>query len=100
MSRDAARRYLIAYDMADDRRRTRVSTKLSGYGDRVQYSVFVVDGRPAKLVRLRATLSRLIDPTSDSMLICDLGPVSGDVDRRFDMIGRRRPITEERVLVL
>jgi CRISPR-associated protein Cas2 len=100
MSRDAARRYLIAYDITDDRRRTRVATKLSGYGDRIQYSVFVVDGRPAKLVRLRATLSRLIDPTSDSVLICDLGPVSGDLDRRFDIIGHRRPITDESILVL
>ena len=100
MSRDAARRYLVAYDIADDRRRLRVSTKLSSYGDRVQFSVFVVDGRPAKLVRLRASLSRLIDPDIDSVLLCDLGPVSGDLGQRFDVIGRRRSINDSRVLVL
>ena len=100
MSRDAARRYLVAYDVADDRRRLRVSTKLSSYGDRVQFSVFVVDGRPAKLVRLRAALAKVIDLEVDSVLICDLGSVSGDLDRRFDVIGRRRPITDERVFIL
>lgn len=100
MTRDAARRYLIAYDIADDRRRMRVFTKLSSYGDRIQYSVFVVDGRPAKLVRLRSALLRLIDHVADSVLVCDLGLVSGDLDRRFDIIGRGRPITDETVLVL
>ena len=78
MSRDAPRRFLIAYDVTDDRRRTRVATRLSSFGDRVQFSVFVIDGRPAKLVRLRRTLKMLIDPEVDSVIICDLGPVSGD----------------------
>ncbi len=100
MSRDAARRYLVAYDIADNSRRLRVATKLSSYGDRVQFSVFVVDGRPAKIVRLRMALLRLIDPEIDSVLICDLGPVSGDLGHRFDVMGRRRPINDGRVLVL
>lgn len=100
MSRDAARRFLVAYDISDDRRRMRVATKLSSYGDRIQYSVFVVDGRPAKLVRLRLALSRMIDEAADSVLICDLGLISGDIDRRFDIIGCRRPVTAEGALVL
>jgi CRISPR-associated protein Cas2 len=100
VSRDATRRYLVAYDVADDRRRLRVSTKLSGYGDRVQFSVFLVDARPAKLVRLRATVSSLIDPSLDSVLICDLGPLAGDLDRRYEVIGRRQPVNDQRVVVL
>ena len=100
MSRDAARRYLVAYDIADDGRRLHVSTKLSSYGDRIQYSVFVVDGRPAKLVRLRAALSVLINPEVDSVVICDLGLVSGDLGRRFEVIGRRRQINDGHVLIL
>jgi CRISPR-associated protein Cas2 len=100
VSRDAPRRYLIAYDVADDRRRARVSTKLSSYGDRLQYSVFIVDGRPAKVVRLRSALARLIDQATDSVIICDLGLLTLDRDRQFDVIGRRRPLTDEHVLVL
>lgn len=100
MSRDAARRYLIAYDVADDIRRQRIATRLSSYGDRVQFSVFVVDARPAKLVRLRALLLRLIDAELDSVIVCDLGVLGGDLDRRFQVLGRRRHINDDRVVVL
>jgi CRISPR-associated protein Cas2 len=100
MSRDAPRRYLIAYDVADDRRRVRVSTKLLSYGDRVQYSVFVVDGRPARMVRLKAALHRLLDESADSAIICDLGPLSVVRDRQFEIIGQRRALTDEHVLII
>ena len=33
MSRDACRRYLVAYDVVDDARRLRVAKKLESYGD-------------------------------------------------------------------
>jgi CRISPR-associated protein Cas2 len=61
MSLDDVRRYLIAYDISDDVRRTKVAKKLESFGDRVQYSVFIVDARPAKLLRLRAQLTDMID---------------------------------------
>ncbi len=93
MSRDQPRRYLVAYDVADDRRRTRVASRLSAFGDRVQYSVFVIDGRPAKLIRLRPALARLIDPSVDSILICDLGPVTPDLAGRVEVIGIERPVS-------
>jgi CRISPR-associated protein Cas2 len=38
-------RYVIAYDIADDGRREDVATVLSGYGPRVQLSVFECDVR-------------------------------------------------------
>jgi CRISPR-associated protein Cas2 len=100
VSRDAAHRYVVAYDVADDGRRTRIATRLSTFGDRLQYSVFVIDGRPAKLVRLRLELARLIDSQLDSVLICDLGPATSDDGARFQWIGRRRPITDATTLVL
>jgi CRISPR-associated protein Cas2 len=33
--------YLVAYDIADDRRRTRVATVLLNYGQRLQESLFL-----------------------------------------------------------
>jgi CRISPR-associated protein Cas2 len=67
-------RLLVAYDVADDRRRDRVAVNLQQHGERIQYSVFMVDGRPAEFVRLEASLRRLIDPAADCVLLCDLGP--------------------------
>ena len=49
-ARDRLRRRLIAYDIPDDRRRSRAARVLEGFGDRVQYSVFVVDALPAQFV--------------------------------------------------
>lgn len=100
MTSDAARRYLVAYDIADDRRRTQVAHVLASYGDRIQFSVFIVNSRPAKLVRLRAKLVRMIDPVWDSVLVCDLGPLSVDPAARFEVLGRQRPINDSEVFIL
>lgn len=35
-------RYLIIYDISDDKRRTKLAKALSSYGNRVQYSAFEV----------------------------------------------------------
>ena len=40
-------RYVVTYDIADDGRREDVATLLSGYGPRVQLSVFDAICRPA-----------------------------------------------------
>jgi CRISPR-associated protein Cas2 len=93
VSRDACRRYLIAYDVADDARRLQVAKKLESYGDRIQYSVFVVDVRPARIVRLMQTLEQIINRDNDSILLYDLGLVTALDHKRFLVLGRRRPLT-------
>lgn len=93
MSLDDVRRYLIAYDVSDDVRRMKVAKKLESYGDRVQFSVFIVDVRPAKLLRLRAQLTDLINEGTDSILFCNLGTLRESRHRSLDVVGRSRTIT-------
>ncbi|MDG6110252.1 CRISPR-associated endonuclease Cas2 [Dactylosporangium aurantiacum] len=100
MSLDDVRRYLIAYDISDDACRTRVASKLESYGDRVQYSVFIVDARPAKLLRLRTQLSNLIDASTDSVLFCDLGSLRENQRSTLDVVGRSRTITDHGPAIL
>lgn len=92
MSADQARQYVIAYDVTDDRRRTRLAKQLEAVGDRVQYSVFLLQVRPAKLVRLTSALEGLMDRDEDSILICDLGP-AGQAPQHMVTLGRGRPLT-------
>jgi CRISPR-associated protein Cas2 len=99
MTRDAARRYIVAYDVPDDRRRLQLAKKLGSYGDRVQYSVFIVDVRPAKLIRLRTELMRLMSADEDSVLLCEIGPLGSGLEDRFEIIGRARPMTGSNALV-
>lgn len=83
---------LVAYDITSDARRERVATALQEHGERIQYSVFLVDGRPATFVRLRLALRGLIDERVDSVLFCDLGPRETAATNVISTIGARRPL--------
>lgn len=100
MRRDDARRTLIAYDVPDDKRRTKIAKELGAYGDRVQYSVFIVDIIPSRLMTLRAALKEIIDASSDSVLFCDLGRVVDLDGKRFGYLGVERTVTDNDTLVL
>ncbi|MBK8462456.1 MAG: CRISPR-associated endonuclease Cas2 [Nigerium sp.] len=91
--RSDAHRYLVAYDVPCDRRRTRLAKVLSAYGDRIQYSVFVVDAARSKLVRLRDEVRGVIEQDEDSVLLCDLGLLAAVDGGIFSIIGRGRPLT-------
>ena len=99
-SGDDPRRFLLAYDVTDDRRRTRLAKLLERYGDRVQYSVFVVQIRPAKMVRLLETIYVTIDTRRDSVLICDLRHAEKRIYSRMTFIGRERPMTPNDVIII
>ncbi len=83
----ARRRFLIAYDVADPKRLRRVCKVMEGYGDRLQYSVFVSDLSASELIHARAEVEDEMLMTEDSVVIVDLGEVA---DARFLFIGRRR----------
>lgn len=100
MTRDDVRRTLICYDVIDDKRRTRLAKLLGKYGDRIQYSVFVVDISPAKLLRLRDEASAIINRNEDSILFCDLGRIANLSDKKFSYLGQTRDITDNDVLII
>ena len=73
-----ARRFtLVSYDIADDKRRDKVSRVLLGFGDRVQYSVFCCLLSPREKVQLTDKLRPHINHREDQVLFLDAGPVSG-----------------------
>ena len=90
---EPVRRMLVAYDIVDDRRRDRVAVALQEHGERAQYSVFLVDGRPATFVRLRSALHALIDPEVDTVMFCDLGARDSAMKHSISHIGARRRLT-------
>ncbi len=69
--------YLIAYDVSDDKRRTKIFKKLKGYGESLQYSVFRCALTPSERLRLRAEMWELINHLTDRVLLVDLGPDDG-----------------------
>lgn len=62
-------RYVIAYDIACDGRRARVSRLLEACGDRVQYSVFEADLGHDDLARLVDALESELMPPADRLRV-------------------------------
>lgn len=59
---------VVTYDVSDDRRRERLATLLSGYGPRVQLSVFECMLRSKdELQDLRAKIREIVDTQEDQV---------------------------------
>jgi CRISPR-associated protein Cas2 len=56
---------VVAYDVADDRRRVRLHTLLLGYGNPVQESVFECEVTPKQKASMQRRVERLIRPGTD-----------------------------------
>ena len=59
--------YVIAYDISDDRRRTKVHEILLGFGTWTQYSLFECFLKRRDLILLQAKLNEHLDATQDSV---------------------------------
>lgn len=66
------RHLVIAYDVTDDRTRTRLAKRLQGYMDRVQKSVFEGPVDEGRLEDLRTEIRQTIDAEVDSVRIYSL----------------------------
>jgi CRISPR-associated protein Cas2 len=93
------RHYLVTYDISDDRRRNRVFRTLHGYGNHVQYSVFLCELDEQDLVRMRGQVGREIHHREDQVLVLDLGRSVHPLDSIVDAIGRALEV-KSRALVL
>lgn len=62
-------RYLISYDVVEDRDRTHLAHLLEDYGQRVQYSVFECELNEHQFLDLREKMIEQIDLSTDSIRI-------------------------------
>lgn len=81
-------RYLVAYDIADDRRLRLVHRCVLGFGHPLQYSVFICDLTPRELIALRTGLRDIIDHRSDAIAIADLGLATDGGKASLQFMGR------------
>jgi CRISPR-associated protein Cas2 len=80
-------RYVICYDIADDGRRDDVATLLSGYGPRVQLSVFECELRSREeFLALLGKLRSLVDPVEDQVRVY---PLDATTSRSVIIVGAR-----------
>jgi CRISPR-associated protein Cas2 len=86
--------YVAAYDISDDRERTRVEKTLKGFGFRIQKSVFECRMKKGDREQLLAKLDRLniktgfvklyrLDPQSKQIDVGELRPEKVDADAAY-----------------
>lgn len=82
------RRYLVTYDVADDKRRAELFELCRQHGDHTQYSVFLAELNSRELVAFQAAADAIIHHQADQVLIADLGPALLDAGRIIASLGR------------
>jgi len=80
--------YVIAYDIPDDKRRTKVHKLLLGYGKWTQYSLFECFLTRRELVLLQAKLEEHLTATEDSVRFY---PLCANCVRKVETIGGPPP---------
>lgn len=60
--------YVIAYDIADDRRRYRIVKAIEKYGVRINYSVYECMVTPAQLKNIQQKINLLIEKQEDTVV--------------------------------
>lgn len=65
-------RYVICYDIGDDRRRKRIADTLDAYGDRLQHSVFEIVATKKVIQTCLKKLEDCINPTEDHLAVYTL----------------------------
>jgi CRISPR-associated protein Cas2 len=92
--------YMVSYDICDATRLRKVHALLRGYGDAVQYSVFLCELNKRERVELQDKLEQRIHHREDQVLFIDVGPVAGRGTVAVSSIGRAAPRSERGPVVL
>ena len=83
------RRYLVTYDIADEKRLKKVFKVMKDYGDHLQFSVFLCDLNEVEKIRMEGAIRNFMNEKSDQVLIVDLGIATRQVDEEnFYALGR------------
>ena len=83
--------YVVAYDIPDDKRRTKVHKILLGFGKWTQYSLFECFLSRKELVLLRSKLAEHLVEKQDSVRFY---PLCANCVRRVETVGGPAPVEE------
>jgi len=95
----ARTRYLVSYDICNDKRLRQVAKTLSGFGYRIQYSVFECCLEPMGLAECKAQLDSIIHHDDDQVLIIGLGNADNDAGLAIESLGKSYVIHTNLVIV-
>lgn len=93
---------LVTYDISDNKRLNKVFKLLRGYGDHVQYSVFLCQLSEKDKVVLMEKIIELIKHTEDQVILITLGRVDGkrqSLPMHWDVLGKSFEVPDRSVMI-
>ena len=93
-------RFVVSYDISDPKRLRLMHKKLSGFGEPVQYSVFLCPLSEKERILLLEMVTDVIHHQDDWVMIIDLGPAEGRGTECIEFVGRKYTLIEPRAVVV
>ncbi len=78
-------RYFVCYDVHDPQRLAQTYKKMKGYGESVQYSVFVCDLNDKEIIFMKEDLGNILNFAEDRILMINVGSVDKSKQRVYTM---------------
>ena len=66
-------RYFVCYDVHDPQRLVQTHKKMQGYGESVQYSIFMCDLNDKEFIIMKEDLENILNLSEDRLLIINVG---------------------------
>lgn len=93
---------LVTYDVSDDKRLRRIFTLLRGYGEHVQYSVFLCQLTDKDKVVLMEKVKDILHHKEDQAVLITLGPVDGkrsSMPANWEVVGMPLTLSDNSVMI-
>jgi CRISPR-associated protein Cas2 len=84
--------FLVCYDVRNPKRLRTVHRRMKGFGEPLQYSVFLCDLDDKALLWLRSLLEEEMNLAEDRAVIANLGPAEGVAQERLAFLGESVPL--------
>lgn len=93
---------LVSYDISDPRRLRRMFRLMRGYGDHLQYSVFLCQLTDKDKIVLTEKIKDILRPSEDQAILMNLGNVDGrqsTAPGNWEVIGHSIAIADRSVMI-
>lgn len=93
-------RFIVCYDVREPKRLRKTHEVMLGFGDPLQYSVFVCDLSGAERLLMEDAVRQVVQLPEDYVHIIDLGPARGRGMARIRSLGTVPPPAPRRYVVV
>ena len=92
-------RYFVCYDVRDPERLMHTHRVMKGYGEPVQYSVFMCDLNDGEIIMMKQDVCEQLNLSEDRLLVINTGSVEKS-DSRVEVMGQSIEMQREAAIVV